>query len=300
MNKILLLGANGQVGWELRRSLIPLGLLVAPDQSHADLTKCDVLARLIRSERPDIIVNAAAYTAVDQAESQIARARAINTDAVALLAALAHESGAWLVHYSTDYVFDGQGTTPFTENDPAAPLNVYGQSKFDGEQAMRNSGCKHLILRTSWVYAARRHNFAKTILRLAKDRHELKVVCDQIGAPTSAELIADVTALVLASLAQRPNEELGGTYHLVAKDSTSWYQFARFLISEAQQMGISMRLTAEQIHPIPASEYPLPAARPANSRLSTGKLESTFNLCLPNWQYHVRRMIQELRDLGAL
>ncbi|MDH0289121.1 dTDP-4-dehydrorhamnose reductase [Pseudomonas sp. GD04087] len=295
MNDILILGANGQVGWELQRSLAPLGRLLVCDRQRGDLEDLDGLRAMILQQRPAIIVNAAAYTAVDKAESDPERAQQVNAAAVGLLAKLAGELDAWLVHYSTDYVFDGQGDRPFREDHPTAPLNVYGRTKLAGEQAIRESGCRHLIFRTSWVYATRGANFAKTMLRLAGDRDELRVVADQVGAPTSAELIADVTAQALSTLRQHPQaEQLTGIYHLAAGGETSWHGFARFVIAEATNLGMSLRTPAERVLPITTQEYPLPAVRPANSRLDTTRLRETFGLTLPDWQFHVRRMLVEL------
>ncbi|MDN6856446.1 dTDP-4-dehydrorhamnose reductase [Pseudomonas sp. CAN2814] len=302
MNKILLLGANGQVGWELQRSLAPLAQLTICDRQHADLSDLAGLKQLIVDEQPDVIVNAAAYTAVDKAESDMVAARRINAEAVALIASVAQEQNALFVHYSTDYVFDGSGDVPFSEQAATGPLSVYGQTKLEGEIAIRESGCSHLILRTSWVFAARGANFAKTMLRLAKERDALNVIADQFGAPTSAELIADVTAHILKHLAAAPAtlREAAGTYHLVASGETSWHGYARFVIEEAGQLGCELRTRAENIAPITTSQYPLPAQRPANSRLSNDKLQNTFDLKLPPWEFHVRRMIRELVDQDAI
>ncbi|WEJ71895.1 dTDP-4-dehydrorhamnose reductase [Pseudomonas sp. PSE14] len=302
MNKIVLLGADGQVGWELQRSLAPLGQLVVCNRQRADLSDLEGLDRLVRDERPNIIVNAGAYTAVDKAESAINTARRVNAEAVATLAKAAREINAWLVHYSTDYVFDGSGDAPFSEDATTAPLSVYGLTKLEGEEAIRASECHHLIFRTSWVYAARGGNFAKTILRLAKEREELRVIADQIGAPTSAELIADVTSLVLHRTLQDPSlhDRAAGTYHLVAGGETSWHSYAQFVISEAIRLGVQLRTTPEKVAPITTCEYPLPAKRPANSRLNNAKLQSTFDILLPDWEYHVQRMIRELADQGSI
>lgn len=302
MNKILLLGANGQVGWELQRALAPLAQLVVCDRQRGDLNDLQGLARLIAEERPNVIVNAGAYTAVDKAESDINGARRVNAEAVATLASSARELEAWLVHYSTDYVFDGAGSTAFDEEASTGPLSVYGQSKLEGEQAIRESGCHHLILRTSWVYASRGANFAKTMLRLAKERDELRVIADQFGAPTSAELIADVTALILQRLTwdTELRERSSGTYHLVASGETSWHRYAQYVIGEAIRLGAVLRASPDRILPIATSEYPLPAKRPANSRLANGKLQHTFNMVLPDWEYHVQRMIKELVDQGTI
>lgn len=298
MSRILLLGANGQVGWELRRSLAPLGELIACDRQQCDLSDLQQLAERVRTEKPDIIVNAAAHTAVDKAESDAANARRVNAEAVAVLAAAAHDLDALLVHYSTDYVFDGSNSAPFEEESATGPLNVYGQTKLEGEQAIRNSRCRHLIFRTGWVYAARGSNFARTMLRLAKEREELKVVADQIGAPTSAELIADVTALILHRLQHDADlaAHAQGTYHLVASGETSWHGYAQFIVREAIRLGIALRTRPEHILPIGTAEYPLPARRPANSRLCNRKLQRTFGLTLPHWEYHVLRMLEELAE----
>ncbi len=302
MKKILLLGANGQVGWELQRALSPLSPLTICGRQSADLGDLQGLARLVAAERPSVIVNAGAYTAVDKAESDIDSARRINAEALAVLANAANELGAWLVHYSTDYVFDGSGSNPFDEDAATGPLSIYGQTKLEGEQAIRDSGCSHLIFRTSWVYACRGANFAKTMLRLAKERDELRVIADQFGAPTSAELIADVTALALQQLAQDANlrAQASGTYHLVASGETSWHRYAQFVIAEAVRLGVKLRARPERVTPISTNEYPLPARRPANSRLANGKLQHTFNLVLPDWKYHVQRMIRELVDQGTV
>lgn len=300
--KILLLGANGQVGWELQRALAPLGQLSVCGRQRGNLEDLVALAELVRFEKPDVIVNAGAYTAVDKAETEIDLARRVNAQAVAELAALARELDAWLVHYSTDYVFDGSRADAYPEDAPTAPLSVYGQTKLEGEQAILQSGCQHLIFRTSWVYSARGGNFAKTMLRLARERDELKVVVDQVGAPTSAELIADVTALALqriridAALAASAS----GIYHLVASGETSWYRYAQFVIAEAAGLGGVFKVQSQDVRPITAAEYPVPARRPANSLLDNGKLQRTFGLVLPEWEYHVKRMIQELKTLGSL
>ncbi len=302
MNKILLLGCNGQVGWELQRSLAPLGILLACDRQQADLSDLPGLEQLLRHEQPDIIVNAGAYTAVDKAESDIASARRINAEAPAVLAKVARELDSWLIHYSTDYVFDGSGSQPIQEDAPTGPLGIYGQTKLEGELAIRASGCKHLIFRTSWVYATRGTNFAKTMLRLAKEREELRVIADQHGAPTSAELIADITALILQRLAfdAELKTRASGTYHLVASGETSWHRYAQLVVEEAGRLGAHLRTHSDRIIPIRTDEYPLPAKRPANSRLDNGKLQNTFNLTLPNWQHHVQRMIQEVLEQGKL
>ena len=291
--KILLLGPNGQVGWELRRALAPLGRVIALGREHdglcGDLTHPGELAGSVRMLRPDIIVNAAAHTAVDKAESEPALAELLNARAPATLAQLAAELGATLVHYSTDYVFDGSGEQPRDETAPTGPLSVYGRSKLAGEQAIQASGCRHLIFRTSWVYAARGGNFAKTMLRLAGEREQLRVIADQIGAPTGAELIADVTAHALRALAQRP--ELAGLYHLAAEGQTSWHGYAEHVIAWARRHGQDLKVQA--VEAIPTSAYPTPAQRPLNSRLDTTRLREAFGLRLPPWQSGVERMLTE-------
>lgn len=296
--KILLFGKNGQVGWELQRSLAPLGELVAlasdSQELCGDLTDLAGIAQTVRAVAPDIIVNAAAHTAVDQAESEPERARTLNALAPGVLAQEAQRSGAWLVHYSTDYVFDGSGDTPWLETDPTGPLNVYGQTKLEGEAAIRDSGCNHLIFRTSWVYAARGGNFAKTMLRLARERDSLAVINDQIGAPTGADLLADVTAHALRTAMQRP--ELGGLYHLAASGQTSWYDYARFVIDHARQAGNDIKVAPEAIQPVPTSAFPTAARRPLNSRLDTRKLQTTFGLRLPPWQDGITRMLEEVES----
>ena len=294
--KILLFGKGGQVGWELQRSLAPLGELVAVDFDSMDLcgdfTNLTGIAQTIRTVAPDIIVNAAAHTAVDRAESEPEIARLINADAPGVLAAEAKYSAAWLVHYSTDYVFDGSGSAPWTETSPTGPLSVYGKTKLEGEEAIRSSGCEHLIFRTSWVYAARGGNFAKTMLRLAKDRDRLTVIDDQFGAPTGADLLADVTAHAIREALQRP--KLGGLYHLVAGGETSWHGYARFVIEVARALGMELKVLDKAISPVATSAFPTPAARPYNSRLNTEKLQKSFGLNLPHWQTGIRRMLLEI------
>lgn len=294
--KILLFGMNGQVGWELQRSLAPLGELVALD-SHSrelcgDFADLDGIAKTVRQVAPDVIVNAAAHTAVDKAESELELVRSINAAAPGVLAREAASLGAWLIHYSTDYVFDGRGERSWIETDATAPLNVYGATKLEGEQLIRQSGCKHLIFRTSWVYGARGGNFAKTMLRLAKERERLTVIDDQVGAPTGADLLADVTAHAIRSVQQQP--ELGGLYHLVASGETSWHGYADFVIEFARQAGIPLKVAA--IQPVPTSAFPTPAKRPHNSRLDTTKLQRAFDLRLPPWQAGVTRMLTEILD----
>jgi dTDP-4-dehydrorhamnose reductase len=294
--KILLLGKNGQVGWELQRSLAPLGEVLALDRhstTHCgDLSQPERLAQTVRDWRPDVIVNAAAHTAVDKAESEPDVARCLNATAPAALAQAAAEIGAWLVHYSTDYVFNGEGEQPWQEDDATGPLSVYGQTKLEGEQAVAASGCKHLIFRTSWVYAARGGNFAKTMLRLAGERERLTVIDDQRGAPTGADLIADVTAHAIRSAMQQP--ALGGLYHLVAAGETSWHGYASHVIAQARHIQPELGLKVTDIAPVPTSAFPTPAQRPLNSRLSTHKLQQALGLVLPPWQQGVNRMLAEI------
>jgi dTDP-4-dehydrorhamnose reductase len=291
---ILLLGKNGQVGWELQRALAPLGKLVALGSAECDLANPDQLRDTVRSIKPAIIVNAAAYTAVDKAQSEPELARSINGIAPGILAAEAKKLGAWLVYYSTDYVFDGTKPGAYTEDDATSPLSVYGATKLEGEQAIRQADCRHLIFRTSWVFAARGGNFAKTILRLGRERDTLKIVDDQFGAPTSAELIADVTALCLHDVQKPGGDALSGIYHLVADGETNWHGYARFVLAHAAKLGCTLKCQAENVGPIPTDGYPLPARRPANSRLDTAKLKREFGLYLPDWTYHAERMLTEL------
>jgi dTDP-4-dehydrorhamnose reductase len=294
--KILLLGRNGQVGWELQRSLTPLGEMLALDRHSTgwcgDLSQPERVAQTVRDWRPDVIVNAAAHTAVDKAESEVGLARTLNASAPAALAQAAAETGSWLVHYSTDYVFDGTGDRPWQEGDATGPLSVYGQTKLEGEQAIAASGCKHLIFRTSWVYAARGGNFAKTMLRLAGERERLTVIDDQHGAPTGADLIADVTAHAIRAVRQQP--QLAGLYHLVAGGETSWHGYARHVIAQARQLHPELALKVQEIAPVPTSAFPTPAQRPLNSRLATQRLQNAFGLHLPHWAQGVNRLLAEI------
>jgi len=296
--KILLFGKNGQVGWELQRSLAPLGKLVALDHDSrdpcGDFTDLEGLAKTVLAVAPDVIVNAAAHTAVDKAESEPELARTLNALAPGVLAREANKIGAWLIHYSTDYVFDGSGDKPWKETDATGPLGVYGSTKLEGDKLIRQSGCKHLIFRTSWVYGARGGNFAKTMLRLASERDSLKVINDQFGAPTGADLLADVTAHAIRSAWQRP--ELSGLYHLVAAGETTWHDYASFVIDFARQTGISLKVAEDAIKPVPTSSYPTPARRPLNSRMDTAKLQQSFDLRLPNWKIGVARMLIEVLE----
>ena len=293
--KMLLLGKNGQVGWELQRSLSVLGEVFALDRHSTpsgDLSQPERLAQTVRELRPDVIVNAAAHTAVDKAESEAELARTLNAAAPAALAQAALETGAWLVHYSTDYVFDGSGNTPWQESDATGPLGVYGQTKLEGEQAIAASGCKHLIFRTSWVYAARGGNFAKTMLRLAQERERLTVINDQHGAPTGADLIADVTAHAIRIAQYKP--ELAGLYHLVAGGETTWHGYASHVIAHARALRPELGWKVNVIAPVETSALPTPAKRPQNSRLNTQKLQQAFGLNLPHWQLGVDRLLAEI------
>ena len=294
---ILLLGKNGQVGWELQRSLAPLGQLIALDRAGdgtlcGDLTDLDGLARTIQTLHPDVIVNAAAHTAVDKAESEPQLAKRLNADAPAVLAKAAQAVNAWLLHYSTDYVFNGSGTQPWQEVDATGPLNTYGHTKLAGEQAIQQSGCKHLIFRTSWVYAARGGNFAKTMLRLARERDRLTVINDQFGAPTGAELIADVSAHAIRQVLTTGQGQ--GVYHLAASGETNWHGYASHVVQTARRLQPEVEFKVQAIVPVPSNAFPTPVQRPHNSRLNTLKLQHTFGLTLPPWQQGVDRMLAEI------
>ena len=307
--RILLLGRNGQVGWEVQRSLAPLGEVFALDyrlEDHplwegqpraGDFSDPEGLRETVRRVRPEAIVNAAAHTAVDRAESEPELARCLNATAVGVLAEEAATLGAALVHYSTDYVFDGSGDRPWTEGDTPAPLNVYGRTKLEGEQLVQRHCPKHLIFRTSWVYAARGGNFAKTMLRLGQERDALSVIDDQHGAPTGAELLADVTAHALRQLL-RGDSQCAGLYHLVAGGETTWHGYASLVLQTAREAGVPVRVAQDAIAAVPTSAFPTPARRPLNSRLSTTRLQQTFGLVLPDWQQGVRRMLAEIRPDG--
>ena len=297
--KILLLGKDGQVGWELQRSLALLGDVVAlgskdREPLSGDLRDPQALAATVRAVAPQLIVNAAAYTAVDRAESEADAARLVNATAVGALARAAAAADAWLVHYSTDYVFDGSGSAPWSEDDRTAPLSVYGRSKLEGEELVRASGCRHLVFRTSWVYSARGANFAKTILRLARERDALGVVDDQVGAPTGAELLADITAH--ACRRALTDSSVAGTYHVAAAGETSWFGYARYLVDAARRRGAPIRVADAAIEPIASAAYPQAARRPLNSRLDTTRLRTTFALSLPPWQAGVERVVTEWID----
>lgn len=293
--KLLLLGKGGQVGWELQRSLAPLGELVALDHEskefHADFSQPERLLETVRAIRPDVIVNAAAHTAVDKAESELELARKLNATAPGVLAQAANELGALMVHYSTDYVFDGSGERPWREEDATGPLSVYGTTKLEGEQLVARNCPRHLIFRTSWVYAARGGNFAKTMLRLAKEREKLTVIDDQFGAPTGAELLADATSHAIRETVRDVGKS--GLYHLVAGGVTTWNGYARFVLSEAQALGVELKAGSQAVEPVPTSAFPTPAKRPHNSRLDTSKFRKSFGLVLPSWEEGVARMLRE-------
>lgn len=290
--KILLLGKDGQVGCELQRTLLPLGEVLAFDRSQADLENLVELNHLLQAMQPDLIVNAAAYTAVDKAETNEAIAYRVNAEAVAVMADYAAQQDILLVHYSTDYVFDGQKPSAYVETDATNPLSVYGLSKRAGEEAIQISRCNALIFRTSWVFSNHGGNFVKTILRLATERNSLNIVADQFGAPTSAELIADVTSLAIAGY--RSGTIAPGIYHLTAKGETNWHGFACHIVNRATANGAALQLAPSQIQSITTEEYPVPARRPKNSRLDTALLSSRLGLQLPDWTIHVNRAIDQL------
>jgi len=290
--KILLFGKNGQVGWELQRALAPLGELHALGREAADFAAPESLAETVRALRPDVVVNAAAHTAVDRAEAEPALARRINAEAPAVLAREAAACDALLVHYSTDYVFDGSGALPRGEDAPTGPRNVYGRTKLEAEQAIRASDVRHLVLRTSWVYGTRGGNFARTMLRLAQERDRLAVIDDQVGAPTGAELIADVSAHAIRAVVA--GSAPGGTYHLAAAGETSWHGYACRVVEAARAAGVPVKVAREAIAAVPSSEFATAAERPKNSRLDTDKLRKAFGLVLPPWQAGVDRLLAEI------
>lgn len=291
---ILLFGKTGQVGWELQRALAPLGNIIAldlhSDEYCGDFSKPEGVAETVRRIRPDIIVNAAAHTAVDKAESEPEFARLLNAISVEAIAREAAALNAWLIHYSTDYVFPGTGEQPWKETDQTAPLNVYGETKLAGEKAVQQYCPNHLIFRTSWVYAGKGNNFAKTMLKLAKEREELSIINDQFGAPTGAELLADCTAHAIRTAMSKP--DVAGLYHLVAGGTTSWFEFAQLMFDEARKAGITLEV--KKVTPVATTSYPTPAKRPNNSRLSTEKFQREFNLILPEWDQGVKRMLAEM------
>jgi dTDP-4-dehydrorhamnose reductase len=293
--RILLIGKGGQVGFELQRALAPLGEVVGVDYPDCDLADADSIRRTIAAVHPGIIINAAAYTAVDKAETEVDLARKINAVAPGVIGAAARQIGARVIHYSTDYVFDGTKADSYRETDRTSPLGVYGSTKRDGEAALAASGAAHFTFRTSWVFGAHGGNFVKTMLRLAAERDSLNVVADQIGAPTSAALIADATAQVIGQLAFRPAGDLpAGLYHLVAAGETSWHGFAQAIVAGALARGRTLKVTPDRIRPIATSEYPLPAKRPANSRLDTSRLQETFGLVMPPWQAGLDHVLNQI------
>ena len=291
--KILLLGKNGQVGWELQRSLAPLGEVLALDRrstSHCgDMTNLEGLAETVRVFRPDVVVNAAAYTAVDKAETDQQTADLVNALAPEVLARSCEAIGADLVHFSTDYVFDGTGQKPWVESDATGPVNVYGHSKLAGEQGIAKQGAKHVIFRTSWVYGTQGGNFAKTMLRLAQEREKMAVINDQFGAPTGAALLADITALSLQQA-----QPLSGIYHLAAAGETTWHAYAEYVLQTAKLLKPDLHYTAKEVAAVPTSAFPTPAARPLNSRLDCSKLENALQLKLPAWQTGVDAMLSKI------
>jgi len=299
--RILLLGKDGQVGWELQRSLSPLGQLLSLGRMEADLKNIEDLRHRVQSYKPKIIVNAAAYTAVDKAESEAEKAYRINAEAVGALAEEASRLGAWLIHYSTDYVFDGKKAASYLESDDCHPLSVYGQSKLTGENAIRAVGCKHLIFRSSWVYSVHGANFPLAILRRALEREEIEVVADSFGAPTSAHLIADVTALALHQVIQdKVSDKVSGTYHLTAAGETSWYDYAQLLVRLARKRGLPVKVVSNRIFPTTSDSYKAPAQRPKNSRLNTHKISEQFKVLLPDWKNHVVRFVEEISKAKPL
>ena len=294
--RLLVTGCQGQVGFELRRSLAPLGQVIALDRAACDLTRPDVIRQVVRDLRPDVIVNAAAYTAVDRAEQESALAHAINGVAPGVLAEEARVHGSLLVHYSTDYVFDGSGASGHLETDIAQPQSIYGESKLAGERAIAMAGATALVLRTSWVFGAHGENFVKTMLRLGRERDSLRVVADQHGAPTSAALIADTTAQIIARFwlhGERAHFP-AGTYHLAAAGETTWHAYAQEIFRRSRTLGVTLRIEEDGVQAIPTSDYPLPAPRPANSRLDTTRLRRTFGVHLPEWEQGLQYVLEQI------
>jgi dTDP-4-dehydrorhamnose reductase len=293
--KILITGKSGQVGFELERALASLGEVVAVGRTECDLSDADAVRKLVRNVRPDVIVNSAAYTAVDKAESDLTTATAINTQAPRVFGEEAARLGALVVHYSTDYVFSGEKTGSYSEADVPDPRSVYGRTKLQGELALAEVNARYLILRTSWVVGAHGGNFAKTMLRLAAERERLSVVADQIGAPTSAALLADMTALLVRQYQREGGESFPyGTYHVAASGETNWCDYARFVIGEAGAAGVSLEATPGTVVPLSTADYPTPARRPANSKLNTLRFQETFGLRLPDWKDGVRHVLQQI------
>ena len=293
--KILLLGKNGQVGWELQRSLAPLGDVISLDRNGlnqwcGDLSKPDQIYQTIVDIAPNVVVNASAYTVVDLAETEQDMANLINYVAVGKIAEACAQIKALLVHYSTDYVFDGEGVSVFNEADALKPLNIYGKTKALGEQAIQNAQCNYLIFRTSWVFAQKGKNFLKTMLYLSQQREELSIIDDQIGAPTSAELIADVSAHAIVQTLR--DQTKIGIYHLVASGETSWFEYANYIFEQAKNLGVNLAI--QQVNPIPTAAYPTPAKRPHNSRLNNQKIQHAFQIYLPDWKVHVQRTVVEV------
>ena len=295
--RLLVTGASGQVGWELSRSLMPLGEVVALDHRQCDFLRPELLPSLIRSIKPDIIVNAAAYTAVDKAEREEKLATTVNGTAVGVIAEESRKAGILLVHYSTDYVFDGVKQTPYTEEDAPNPINVYGRSKLAGDAAVRQAGGAYVVLRTSWIYARRRHNFVRTILRLARNGEDLRIVADQIGAPTWARDIADVTAAIVRTVCRERAQGpfASGIFNLAASGETSWYEFAKAILEDATRYTLLPVQHLPQLKPISSEEYPLPAVRPKNSRLAGDRLSKRFGIELPDWKQGLALCIEEMK-----
>lgn len=293
---ILITGKNGQVGWELQRSLLPLGRVIAVDRKQLDLSDADSVRKLIQEIKPDVIVNAAAYTAVDKAEEERDLAYQVNAVAPGVMAEEARKLGALLLHYSTDYVFNGEKSSPYTETDQPSPINVYGASKLEGEQAIQASGCHHLIFRTSWVFSSRGHNFLLSMLRLAKEREELRIVADQIGSPTSARYIADATSHILSRTmpALAAGDFESGLYNMTSAGNTSWHGFASAIIDTATALMADHAFKVKSIQPITTAEYPVPARRPANSQLSNQCLAERFSISVPQWQVQMELCIAEI------
>ena len=294
--KILVTGKNGQVGFELMRSLAPLGKVIGVDINECDLKDAAAIEKLLDKVKPDLIVNSAAYTAVDKAETEPVLAHAINAKAPEILAKFASRRNIPIIHYSTDYVFDGLKEGAYAETDKVNPSSVYGKTKALGEAAVRNNAPKHIILRTSWVFGSHGVNFLKTMLKLAQERSKLSIVSDQIGAPTSAALLADVTAEIAKQLFEPGACQKYGTYHLVTEGETSWHGYAQMVVAKANELGVKTKVSADAIHAIKTADYPLPAPRPANSRLDTSKIKSAFVLTLPSWQDEVAKVLQALID----